>query len=242
MKRNRMLLLCAVLAMMAAHLSAAFAGEAEGIQFPVQIAPFMPRMTLTIACTEDTFDQYGDTIHDYLFTLTVGDGAKVVQAFHVKSQVTLSADHLVSLADLNFDGYMDLDVTDAFFANNMSHLFYLWNPDEKAYVPTELGDLGLSWYALYPDSDIIYSYTHETAATGRSDIYQWRNGELKLLRSMVTRSSDSDTYHAVITDYTDGKRTIIADETMGFDAFLTGYDARETLLWEGIEAGEPLAQ
>lgn len=232
--------LCALLSVCLLLCGAAMAGEPypqteDLLQLPLQIAPDLPAMTLDITrMGEKGVD--GQTVYEYRFSLLNEDMTGGIPTFFMESEVPLDPEFLVTFADLNFDGYLDLDIAYAYYASNMAHRFYLWAPEEGAYDSAALTNLELSWYTLYPEQQIIYSYVHDSASTGDTALHRWQDGRLVKVRDMITRyTGDMMDYTVTMTDYTGDAPHVLLDETIPSDTYLEQFDAREATLWEGIE-------
>lgn len=228
------------------HSKAEVSGDAL-LQFDAVIADALPEVTFTFTHAGTVPD--AEFIQANLYDVTIAEKANpanILQSFSCTSIHMPDPEYFARLIDLNFDGCLDLDI--AFFraATNTEHRYYLWDESLHGYTEQTLGNMTLSWYTLYPETKIISSYVHDSAATGVSEIYQWIDGELILMRRMATSQDYADggnTYSVQLTDYATGTPVLCIDETgIPAETFLAGSGQREEQLWQGIIPGEPLAQ
>ncbi len=212
--------------------------DGQSLRFSAQIGGELPQMTFTIKKTGESGAEY-DRV--YIYEATIAEKAnpdKVFQTFTIKSEQLLDPDYFLHLVDLNFDGYLDIDISYYRAASNEVHRFYLWDMQLNQYVEAELGNLEVSWYTLFPEDKMIYRYYHDSAMTGISEVYQYTGSQLKLLRTVDTTGSSAnlESHQLVVTDYSTGAAVVTRDEQLTADALLNLLQSGELddLLWDGI--------
>lgn len=205
----------------------------------------LPEMRFSFEITGKQTNRDGET--EYIYTATVTEASPphaTVQSFECLSLEQFVPDTLgfyAVLQDVNFDGYMDLDICYRFELGGMEHRFFLWNPDAGQFEPSNLHEQIRAMYALYPDAKIIHVYIQDSELTSQQLLYQWQGDKLTRIRKMVTTYDSSYRFFALLVDYTVDPDAILMDETYpDLEAFIDDYDAREDALWIGLDAGEPV--
>lgn len=204
----------------------------------IQIGPELAAMTLTFTKASEFTNENQEIIKIYNIELKEKDSGTVIQSFDCESQMELDPEYFATLVDLNFDGYLDMDVNYAILANNQAHNFYLWDAENNQFVETILANGELSWYTLYPESKMLYNYVHTSAVTGETSLFQWDGNVLTLRRKLVTDTVDGETYTVKLTEYDGGNERVLMEESLPHDSFVEGFDKREEALLNGLDVGE----
>jgi hypothetical protein len=137
------------------------------------------------------------------------------------------------LADLNFDGYLDLDLTVGMGAANRFSIFALWQPEQGCFAQVNQ-NLELCNYTLQPGRKDIWVYIHESALCHNIVRYHWENGKLvkKTVGSVYTRDSSEDVYESAKLIKDDGTEMVLWDDHYSLDWYSgnTVYNERNTVL------------
>ncbi len=227
-------MVAALLAVLCLHATAL---AEDALVMQMTIGPDLPPTRLTITLQGEAEGEFGP-VYQYRAELTEESG--MLQTFEIESEQSLDPDMFISAIDLNFDGYLDLDVSYYLAAQNIVHRFYLWDMGQRRYVPAKLDNLEVAAdIQLYPDGRLIERYTHDSAATGVTGLFQWgEGGALLPLRTVdTTQPTDEGTIRLLITDYPGGEPTVTRDEAIGFSQYVDMLQSGviEALLWEGIQ-------
>jgi hypothetical protein len=118
-----------------------------------------------------------------------------VQTLTYRSGEAVNSLSPAMLADLNFDGYLDLDLTVGMGAANRFSVFALWQPEQGCFAQVA-ADLELCNYTLRSERKDIWVYIHESAMCHDIVRYHWENGKLvkKAVGTESTRDSLGDVY------------------------------------------------
>lgn len=208
------------------------------LSFSLAIGPDLPAMTLTLQKAGEEAGEFG-AVYRYAATLAEKDEpARVAQRFEVLSEQALGPDFFIDSVDLNFDGYLDLDITYTLTATNAVRRFFLWDVAARGYAETRLDALEVTTYYMpYPETGLIESYTHDSAATGVGRLSRWADGRLTPVRVVdSTAPADDGAIRLTVTDYASGAPVVTRDEQIRLDRFVEMLQAGDVdaLLWEGI--------
>lgn len=131
-------------------------------------------------------------------------------------------------------------------------MFYLFNPQTAQYEPVYTGDQGLCNYTLMPEEGYVVSSVSDGWRDGETQIYQWQDGALKLLRRATVRAArtvdlddtgmveqwDFNQYEMIVCDYTADEeggqiiwRETYPEDDSQYEEHLALFDAK---LWEGL--------
>ncbi len=147
------------------------------------------------------------------------------------------------LADLNFDGYLDLDLTVGMGAANRFSMFALWQPEQGCFAQVNQ-DLELCNYTLQPKRKDIWVYIHESALCHDIVRYHWENGGLvkKAMGQVYTRDSSEDVYESAKLLKEDGSEMVLWDDHYSLDWYSGNivYNERHAVLervvyWNALE-------
>lgn len=137
------------------------------------------------------------------------------------------------LADLNFDGYLDLDLTVGMGAANRFSVFALWQPEAGSFAQVDQ-DLELCNYTLAPERKDIWVFIHESALCHDIIRYHWENGGLvkRAVGSVYTRDSSEDVYEAATLLSDGGSEKVLWDDKYSLDWYSGDrvYNERHTVL------------
>lgn len=152
---------------------------------------------------------------------------------------------LFTCADVNMDGYLDLDIFYNIGASNVQHTFFFWNPDTRAFETNHLGGAALSNYALYPEKQLLLNQVHDSAMTGTQELYRWATGNLRLVRRvdvswMEETLRTTDTLLLRVFEPGDGEPVEVRRETISAaaatDEELLAFSRHaDELLWFGLD-------
>lgn len=230
-------------------LSSGAVALADGgrVSFQARLSDSMPEMTFQAEVVgeqirRDSFNR------EYIVRLSICESdnpERFIQDLYFTTENALAEDTF-NFADINFDGYLDLDSLYYAAVSNEVKTFFLWEPAQGKFVPAALYGQWLSRYAVYPEKRLILSYIHETALTGDYELYTWQDGLLLLLRRSRWINAEDDPYmiDEILTDYTQDvpggvelfrERYSVDRYTEAFSK--ERYELRMRLLWEGY--GQP---
>lgn len=92
------------------------------------------------------------------------------------------------LVDVNFDGYLDLELVHAVGASNGFSIFSLWLPDEGRFAEDVDSELRFCNYELDGEAKTVRSTERDGAASYHTWLYAWENG------TEPTLLGESETY------------------------------------------------
>ena len=149
---------------------------------------------------------------------------------------------LVTIQDLNFDGYPDLTALRSQGASNVFSTHFLYSPADGQYHYEPVLD-GLSSYMLYPEQGFISNYIHDSAITGIRELYRiGGDGRPMLYRRasvLYDEQSNWENIRIQVTGYdSTGTETVLMDEVR--TPFADEADYRESerkwlaLFYEGV--------
>ena len=117
---------------------------------------------------------------------------------------------LVSPVDMNFDGFLDLQIPESLGSINTYYACYLWNPEKNLFQKNEALE-EISSPQFHEDTKEIFSFFHGTATDNVEALYAWRDGRLTMLWRK-TQSYEEDSGRFVITE-----ESLKEDGTPGID-------------------------
>lgn len=154
---------------------------------------------------------------------------------------------VIETVDLDFDGFLDLDILYGSGATNSLHTFFRWDSAQDQFTAENGIYFWLSNYTLYPEKKLILNYLHNSAAEGVTQLFHWEqdaDGQptLALIREAEVASDpdEPDTLNLIIREPNQewGELRETARYTYSFDQAMEDraiYEKEEQLLWEGIE-------
>lgn len=161
---------------------------------------------------------------------------------------------VITLEDVNFDGWDDIVVLLTPGAKNAYHTFFVYDEEYGDYCRTDgSDDAGLANYQLYPQYGVVSTYANggNAGLLHVRHLYRWEGNELLLIRSAVsdewtenffegqtyTSIIHGDTLHITVRDHTNANEEsvlwelIIPKEDTDYrDVFNEETEA----LWQGI--------
>lgn len=149
---------------------------------------------------------------------------------------------LVTIEDLNFDGYPDLTALRSRGASNVFGTHFLYSPADGQYHHEPVLD-NLSIYTLYPEQKLISNFIHDSAATSIRELYRiGEDGRPMLYRRVSILYDEQSNWEKIrikVTSYdAAGTETVLLDEVRA--PFKDEADYRESeqkwlrLFYEGI--------
>jgi hypothetical protein len=146
--------------------------------------------------------------------LHVAEGTKTVQRIPCDEDAVRMVEEmsmeLVSPVDMNFDGFLDLQIPESLGSINAYYACYLWNPEKSLFEKNEALE-EIPSPQFHQDTKEIFSFCHGTATDNVEALYAWRNGTLTLLWRK-TQSYAEDSGWFVITE-----ESLKEDGTLGID-------------------------
>ena len=154
---------------------------------------------------------------------------------------------MIQAVDLDFDGYLDLDILYGAGATNSCHTFFRWDPAQDQFTHESGIYTWLSSYTLYPEKKLISNFLHNSAAEGVTQLFRWeRDAEgqprLTLIREaeVAADPEEPDTLNLIIREPSQewGELMETARYSYSFDQAVENaaiYEKEEQLLWEGLE-------
>lgn len=160
-------------------------------------------------------------------------GTGYAQSLNYRSREAPNGLSPAMLTDLNFDGYLDLDLTVGMGAANRFSVFALWQPEEGCFAQVMEG-IELCNYTLQPERKEIWVFIHESALCHDIIRYHWENGGLvkKAVGSVYTGDLPEDVYESAKLIRDDGTEMVLWDDNYGLDWYSgnTVYNERDTVL------------
>ncbi|HPQ38083.1 MAG TPA: hypothetical protein PLW97_10605 [Synergistaceae bacterium] len=160
----------------------------SGVMEPVtfEVAEGFPSLTLTLVEGE----------------VQVAEGAKMVQRIPCDEDAVRMAEEmsmeLVSLVDMNFDGFPDLQILESLGSVNAYYACYLWNPEKSLFEKNEALE-EIASPRFREDTKEISGFYHGSATDNVETLYAWREGGLTLLWRK-TQAYEEDLGRFVITE------------------------------------------
>jgi len=198
----------------------------------------LPMMDFTFT---DTGERSADDEHIMRVLIEARDGG-FAQSFTYPTHENGSGMTLARLADVNFDGYLDLQLVHAMGASNEFSIFSLWLPEEGRFQEDVDSELRFCNYTLDGETKTLRSMEKDGAASYHTRLYAWTNGtEPTLLGESETYSTgDPSTIgERVISRARDGRVEYSWDETYPADWYTTSRvwnersDAMDAVLLHG---------
>lgn len=183
MKTRKALVCLLALLLCAACLSPALAGEATDADNSL-------RVTWRDVGRQESPDWRGLIIWQIDAYL---DGQPIQTLYAVSEFVPFADDgDMITLRDVNFDGWPDIDLKYFAGAKNSLHVFYLWDAGEGRFLPAQGTGADVYDYTLHPEQKLLLTYGNNGYAgvLHRRDAFAWSAGGA-LVR---VRSSVWDTY------------------------------------------------
>jgi len=144
--------------------------------------------------------------------------------------------------DANFDGYMDFCYTLFMGASNKNDSLWLWDEEAGQFV---YGGEFLG-YGLAPDQEnkLVYLYQHESAASGVTGIYRWKDDELvceRLVSVHYPEYLEDGTVQQLLTveDHINGEMVEVYSQMFG-DPSESEEIYAEASLWFDLDYGQRL--
>ena len=120
----------------------------------------------------------------YTYTITIScqeNPELISQAFEVTSLIDNINEHEISFVDIDFDGYLDIEIKYTKSTGNNYFDYYRWDSIAGKYEETAFFHLLHSGYQLFPDTkQMISTNDYGTSYTRR--LYQLMDGEYVALR------------------------------------------------------------
>lgn len=218
--------------------------EADGVKGYVRsedlVRAEMAAVTEIVGTTAD-----GDFIHRY-----TAPGGQVIYFTALEDAPP------IAFQDVNFDGMTDIVVYVSLGASNFYAEFFVYMPEENAYVRAEHQglDYGLANFQLYPEYGIVASQAVNgyAGALFENCLFRWNGTELELLRRAASEELTATTFADstfTTTLWSDVLRVRVYDYiakeyggTLTYDATFQLEDAAyrdlfteaDEALWEGI--------
>lgn len=175
-----------------------------GIVSTGQVHPSLPSLTLTVT---DTGEQAPDGDHILRVAIEANDGgfSQELTWESIESPACERIVPLVSLKDMNFDGFHDLVLLTAQGARNVFFTLSLWNEEKGCFLPVEQNSrwdsekqqfsresdqLELCNYVLYPEEKRIVSSVADGYRFETTIVYAWES------RYGLAVKALADIYHA----------------------------------------------
>lgn len=206
--------------------------EGEYYRFNAELSGSLPAMQFEIKLTSGTYSLDGEEMR-YNVVITDLSTYDVVQQLSYASKEKVGP-YTFTLADLNFDGYLDLDITYELPASNEVHTFYLWDPQAKQFVETALSDLATSNYTLYPDSGIIENVLYDYGIASAYALYRYEKGELSKFRRAEVSEAEGG-YTVRVYEIAGGGESLLFDQTYANDAFQIMVHFVGDLVWRDVD-------
>lgn len=154
-------------------------------------------------------------------TVTLGEGViriqkgtETIQDIPCDEETLREAENFsmdfVSLIDMNFDGFLDLQIPESLGSINVYYACYLWNPATESFERNDYLE-EITSPRFDPARKEISSFCHGSATDNVEALYAWRNGRLTMLWRK-TQSYDEDLGRFVLTE-----ENLREDGTLGTD-------------------------
>ena len=156
----------------------------------------------------DVYDETGALILSEDFSEVMDDG---IVGYHVYNEMMDTMG--LHVVDVNFDGYKDVIILNAFAGahGNTWYDCWLWDTETSTFVASE-SFAGICNPALDPEKKCIYSAGGSGAAYWGGKIYRFLNGEF-----IVTNELDTDWERLTETKLVNGKTEIVREVFYGED-------------------------
>ena len=116
--------------------------------------------------------------------LCIRNGTEIFQRIPCDEETAKQAEacsmECISLIDMNFDGFPDLQILESLGSVNAYYACYLWNPESGLFEENEpLGEIANPTF--HEDTKEISAFFHVNAMDNMESLSAWRNGELVML-------------------------------------------------------------
>ncbi len=134
--------------------------------------------------------------------IRVAEGAQTIQRIPCDEDAVRMAEEMsmefVSLMDMDFDGFLDLQIPESLGSINVYYACYLWNPEKNLFEKNEaLGEVTSPQF--HEDTKEIFSFCRGSATDNVETLYAWGEGRLALLWRK-TQIYDEDLGRFVLTE------------------------------------------
>jgi hypothetical protein len=148
----------------------------------------------------------------------------------------------LNFADINFDGYLDIEAHKVSGANNTYSTYFLW--DKNKFVPAQ-GCGRLSAYTLHPENKRIYNYGLNSALTGIGERYSWKGDTLVLEGYYDCDFTDTDNiYLKIVLNDREGTAQTVFEGTYKSEFFADNFtaidEAMHAIVYDTEYAGDCL--
>ena len=210
-----------------------------GQRFEYTIADNLPAFTFEITKTDRQEMLEAGLLYTYQITVSCQEKPDLIsQTFEFTSLIDgIRANSLfyeISFVDIDFDGYLDIEIE--FGRGNANRMFqyFRWDNIEGQYEETPFFYMLYIWYHLFPDTNQIIAATHASAMSYGRDMYQLIDGKYVLLRYEYTEivKSGEDDYEWVVHIVEDGRGEIFT-ETLTVDEYYNISPSRDNFLRYG---------
>ena len=161
----------------------------------------------------------------------------ISQTFDFTSSIDgISANSLsneISFVDIDFDGYLDLEIEVGRGNANRMFQYFRWDNVLGKYEETPFFNMLRTGYQLFPDTKQIIAITHDSAASYGRDMYQLIDGNYVLLRheyAEIVRDSGNESEW--IVHISEGQNEIFT-ETLTVDEYYDISSTRDNFLRYG---------
>ena len=137
---------------------------------------------------------------------------------------------VLNFADINFDGFLDIEALRVSGANNKYSTYFLWDKDRFVLAQ---GCEKLSSYSLHAENKRIYNYQLSSALTGVGERYSWNGTTLVLEGYYDSDFTDTENvYLKIVLNDREGKAQTIVDNTYKSEWFADNFKPMETAMQE----------
>ncbi len=196
-------------------------------------------LNVRLASTEE--NEAGETEYIYEYVLTDAQG-ETLSSFRQASTMweqDPSQDGLV-IADVNFDGYMDVDIRTRAADQNDARAFFLWNAQSGQFERAQMDGVQMSWYTLYPEAGVLVNRVEDSDVCYRLEMYGWDGGALRALRTAaIVPGEQAGTLQVFVVRHDADEDYPLLEGTLAEDAYLNGAQTVGEILtaafWQGME-------
>lgn len=175
------------------------------------------------------------------------DGVQAEPMYYtLRDPDSVMAGGFLHLIDINADGFLDLEAFCAGGASNRFCTYFVYNGKDGFAAPKEAQDLPN--VVVYPRQKLLLSYEHDSAMTGITTMFRWREDGLTpyVYREALVSFDETkpDRVWASVFEYSeqDGAETELMRETIaetaGEQAHLAFMQRCNQALWQGLDATE----
>ena len=209
-------------------------------QFEYVIADGFPAFTFEITKTDKQEMLEFDLQYTYILSISCREKPEMIsQRFEFTSCIDgISASSLSnesSFVDIDFDGYLDLEIEIGRGNANRVFQYFRWNDGLAEYEQEPFFNMIYTGYQLFPDTKQIIATTHNSAASYGRDMYQLTEGKYVLLRHEYAEivNVDGDDYEWIV-HIMEGQNEIYS-ETLTVDEYYDISAERDNALRFGIK-------